>query len=55
MVARFQVLFLIWAIERKVVKARLCSTCGGGSLAAGTYYHFLDNEDLNIIAVEAAG
>jgi tryptophan synthase beta chain len=28
---------------------------GGGSNAAGTYYHFLDNEDVNIIAVEAAG
>lgn len=28
---------------------------GGGSNAAGTYYHFLDNEDVNIVAVEAAG
>ena len=28
---------------------------GGGSNAAGAYYHFLDNEDVNIIAVEAAG
>jgi tryptophan synthase beta subunit len=28
---------------------------GGGSNAAGTYYHFLDNENVNIIAVEAAG
>ena len=28
---------------------------GGGSNAAGTYYHFLDNADVNIIAVEAAG
>jgi tryptophan synthase beta chain len=27
---------------------------GGGSNAAGTYYHFLDHEDVNI-AVEAAG
>jgi tryptophan synthase beta chain len=23
--------------------------------AAGTYYHYLDNEEVNIIAVEAAG
>lgn len=28
---------------------------GGGSNAAGTYYHFLDDEDVKIIAVEAAG
>ena len=28
---------------------------GGGSNAAGTYYHYLDNEDVGIIAVEAAG
>jgi tryptophan synthase beta chain len=28
---------------------------GGGSNAAGTYYHFLENEDVTIIAVEAAG
>jgi len=28
---------------------------GGGSNAAGTYYHFLHEEDVNIIAVEAAG
>jgi tryptophan synthase beta subunit len=27
---------------------------GGGSNAAGTYYHYLD-EEVNIIAVEAAG
>ena len=28
---------------------------GGGSNAAGAFYHFLDNENVNIIAVEAAG
>ena len=28
---------------------------GGGSNAAGAYYHFLDNPDVGIIAVEAAG
>jgi tryptophan synthase beta chain len=28
---------------------------GGGSNAAGAYYHFLDDESVNIIAVEAAG
>jgi tryptophan synthase beta chain len=28
---------------------------GGGSNAAGAYYHFLDREEVRIIAVEAAG
>ncbi len=28
---------------------------GGGSNAAGTFYHFLEDESVNIIAVEAAG
>lgn len=28
---------------------------GGGSNAAGAYYHFLDNENVGLIAVEAAG
>ena len=28
---------------------------GGGSNAAGSYYHFLDNPEVGIIAVEAAG
>tara|TARA_B100001093_G_scaffold511448_1_gene579358 strand:- start:57756 stop:58940 length:1185 start_codon:yes stop_codon:yes gene_type:complete len=28
---------------------------GGGSNAAGQFYHYLDREDVNIIAVEAAG
>ena len=28
---------------------------GGGSNAAGAFYHFLDNESVNLIAVEAAG
>ena len=33
----------------------LIACVGGGSNAAGTYYHYLDNENVNIIAVEAAG
>jgi tryptophan synthase beta chain len=33
----------------------LIACVGGGSNAAGTYYHYLDNEEVNIIAVEAAG
>jgi len=28
---------------------------GGGSNAAGAFYHFLDNQDVQLIAVEAAG
>ncbi|MBF6654020.1 tryptophan synthase subunit beta, partial [Flavobacterium columnare] len=28
---------------------------GGGSNAAGAFYHFLDDENINLIAVEAAG
>jgi tryptophan synthase beta chain len=28
---------------------------GGGSNAAGAYYHFLDNDDVKLIGVEAAG
>jgi tryptophan synthase beta chain len=28
---------------------------GGGSNAAGAFYHFLDNEEVKLIAVEAAG
>ncbi len=33
----------------------LIACVGGGSNAAGTYYHYLDNEDVKLIAVEAAG
>lgn len=28
---------------------------GGGSNAAGAFYHFLDNEDVKLVAIEAAG
>ncbi|WP_185869227.1 tryptophan synthase subunit beta [Blattabacterium cuenoti] len=31
------------------------SCIGGGSNAAGSFYHFLDTESVNLIAVEAAG
>ncbi|WP_207424165.1 tryptophan synthase subunit beta [Desertivirga brevis] len=33
----------------------LIACVGGGSNAAGTFYHYLDNEDVKLIAVEAAG
>ena len=61
MVARFQ------AVISEEIKAQLLekegtedpdyviACVGGGSNAAGTYYHYLDNEEVKIIAVEAAG
>lgn len=61
MVARFQ------SVISKEIKEQLLekegrenpdyviACVGGGSNAAGTYYHFLEDEDVNIIAVEAAG
>jgi tryptophan synthase beta chain len=33
----------------------LIACVGGGSNAAGTYYHYLDDKEVHIIAVEAAG
>ena len=61
MVARFQ------AVISKEIKTQLfekegrenpdyvIACVGGGSNAAGTYYHFLDDNYVQIIAVEAAG
>jgi tryptophan synthase beta chain len=61
MVARFQ------SVISKEIKSQLLekegkenpdyviACVGGGSNAAGAYYHFLDEKDVNIIAVEAAG
>ncbi|HSN49295.1 MAG TPA: tryptophan synthase subunit beta [Flavobacterium sp.] len=61
MVARFQ------SVISKEIKQQLLekegrenpdyviACVGGGSNAAGAYYHFLDDESVNIIAVEAAG
>ena len=61
MVARFQ------SVISKEIKEQLLekegrenpdyvvACVGGGSNAAGTYYHFLDQKEVKIIAVEAAG
>jgi len=61
MVARFQ------SVTSKEIKEQLLekegrenpdyviACVGGGSNAAGAYYHFLDDENVKIIAVEAAG
>lgn len=35
--------------------ARVLACVGGGSNAAGAFYHFLDNEQVELIGVEAAG
>ncbi|MEO8861062.1 MAG: tryptophan synthase subunit beta [Ginsengibacter sp.] len=61
MVARFQ--SVISAEIRKQLKEKtgnelpdyLIACVGGGSNAAGAFYHFLDDEYVQLIAVEAAG
>jgi tryptophan synthase beta chain len=61
MVARFQSVIskeIKWQLLEKEGRENpdyVIACVGGGSNAAGTYYHFLEDEDVNIIAVEAAG
>ncbi|SEA42787.1 tryptophan synthase, beta chain [Flavobacterium gillisiae] len=61
MVARFQSVISKEIKEQLLEKEgkenpdHVIACVGGGSNAAGAYYHFLDDEDVNIIAVEAAG
>lgn len=61
MVARFQSVIskeIKWQLLEKEGRENpdyVIACVGGGSNAAGSYYHFLDNEDVTIIAVEAAG
>lgn len=61
MVARFQaVISEEIKIQLKEKEGRenpdyVIACVGGGSNAAGAYYHFLDNDKVGIIAVEAAG
>jgi tryptophan synthase beta chain len=60
MVARFQSVISqeikTQLLEKKEQKTWLCHCLRWWrSNAAGTYYHFLDDEDVKIIAVEAAG
>ena len=61
MVARFQAV-VSEEIKKQLLEKEgtenpdyLIACVGGGSNAAGTYYHYLDNTDVKIIAVEAAG
>ncbi|MFN6944742.1 MAG: tryptophan synthase subunit beta [Cytophagaceae bacterium] len=61
MVARFQA--VISEEMRKQLKEKtgaenpqyVIACVGGGSNAAGAFYHYLSDEDVNLIAVEAAG
>lgn len=61
MVARFQAVIseeIKWQLQEKEGRENpdyVVACVGGGSNAAGTYYHYLDNQDVGIIAVEAAG
>lgn len=61
MVARFQAIVseeIKWQLKEKenTTKPNYVVACvGGGSNAAGAYYHFLDDTDVQLIAVEAAG
>lgn len=61
MVARFQSIIseeMKWQLKDQTGKENpdtVIACVGGGSNAAGAFYHFLDNEDVQLVAVEAAG
>ncbi|MBV5349063.1 tryptophan synthase subunit beta [bacterium] len=61
MVARFQSVIseeMRWQLEEQTGKEnpdRVIACVGGGSNAAGAFYHFLDQEKVELIGVEAAG
>jgi tryptophan synthase beta chain len=61
MVARFQSVISaeirnqLLEITGSELPARLIACVGGGSNAAGTFYHYLDEEQVELIGVEAAG
>lgn len=61
MVARFQSIIseeIRWQLKEKEGKELpdyVMACVGGGSNAAGAFYHFLDEESVKLIAVEAAG
>ncbi len=61
MVARFQSVISeeirqqLQEAEGRETPDKVIACVGGGSNAAGAYYHFLDSEDVELIAVEAAG
>ncbi len=61
MVARFQSVIseeMRWQLEEQVGREnpdRIIACVGGGSNAAGAFYHYLDHESVELIGVEAAG
>lgn len=61
MVARFQAVIseeTKWQLEEQTGKPNpdaVIACVGGGSNAAGAYYHYLNENDVRLIAVEAAG
>ncbi|MFD2824483.1 tryptophan synthase subunit beta [Lacinutrix iliipiscaria] len=61
MVARFQAIIseeIKWQLNEKELQSNpdyVIACVGGGSNAAGAYYHFLEDTNVKLIAVEAAG
>ncbi len=61
MVARFQSVIseeIRWQLKEHIGKETpdyVVACVGGGSNAAGAFYHFLDEENVKLVAVEAAG
>ena len=61
MVARFQAIVseeIKWQLKDKEGTSKpnyIVACVGGGSNAAGAFYHYLDDADVKLIAVEAAG
>ena len=61
MVARLQAIIseeMKWQLKEKTGKENpdtIIACVGGGSNAAGAFYHYLGDEDVELIAVEAAG
>jgi tryptophan synthase beta chain len=61
MVARFQSVIskeMKWQLQEKEGREApdyIIACVGGGSNAAGAFYHYLDNEKVRLVAVEASG
>ena len=61
MVARFQAVIseeMMWQLQEKEGRSNpdyIVACVGGGSNAAGAYYHYMDNPGVNLVAAEAGG
>jgi len=61
LVARFQSVIseeIMWQLKEKTgeeLPSHIIACVGGGSNAAGAFYHFLDEPGVSLVAVEAAG